>query len=82
MDIQDLSMRDIATIEKLSQMSISQMGEDTMPKGRMLAAMYYVTMHKEDDEFTFDMALDTPMSELNGFLDMGAEDEEDESKSI
>ena len=80
MDIENLSMRDIATIEKLSGLSIDQMGTDGMPKGRMLAAMYFAMKHKEDESFSFDTALDTPMSELNGFL--GMEEEEDTSKSM
>lgn len=81
MNIENLSMRDVATIEKLSGLAIDQLGDPGAPKGRLFAAMMYVIKKKEDDTFTFDMALDTPMNDLNDFLGVEDEDEEDSSKS-
>lgn len=78
MNLDSLTMRDVATIESLSGLSISELDNEETPKGKLFAAMVFVIKKKDDKKFTFDDALDMPMSELTTLLG-GADDTDSKS---
>ncbi|WP_084130312.1 hypothetical protein [Demequina sp. NBRC 110055] len=78
-DINSLTLGEIATIEDLSGASISTLGEDETPKGKMLAAMAMIAKRRNGDPtFKFGDALALSMTEATELLGIGTEDEEGE----
>ena len=73
--INRLTLGDVAMVEELSGMSIASMGDEDAPKGKLLAALAYVTKRKSEKDFTFQDALNLTMDEVTEII--GLDDEED-----
>jgi hypothetical protein len=71
-----LSMREIATIEELSGLPIGALSDDEAPKGRALAALAFVVKHREDASFTWNDAQDLTMSDVTALIGSDDADEE------
>jgi hypothetical protein len=72
-----LSMREIATIEELSGLPISTYSNDEAPKGLALAALAFVVKHRENSSFTWNDAQDLTMADVTALI--GLDDAEEES---
>lgn len=66
--LQKMTLGEVATVEKLSGLSIVDVGEPGTPLGKFMAAIAYVWRKRTDPGFTFEDALNLPMDELNGLL--------------
>lgn len=73
-DITRLTLGEVAEIEDLTGRSIDAFTDDTAPKGKALAALYYVFKKREDKEFTFKQALEATFEDVNDFLGLDVED--------
>ena len=76
--IERLTVGDIAIVEEHSGISISALGDEDTPKGKMLAALAFVIKRKENKDFTFADALNLTMREATDIL--GLEDDEEDPK--
>lgn len=63
MNINDLTLAEIADVERLSGRSIATLGDDDTPRGKMLQALVYVIKRKENANFKFEEAGNIPMGE-------------------
>jgi hypothetical protein len=69
LDINTLTLGEIAVLEKLSGLSIDQMGEDDTPKGDLLAAMVVLVKKRSGEPtFTFKQAQAMPMARVGSAL--------------
>lgn len=75
LDITKLTLGEVAKIEELSDMPISALGDEDRPKGKALAALFFVAKRREDPKFTWNQALDVPSDEATAFLGLGDEEE-------
>lgn len=76
--MQKLTVGDVAAVEDLCGLSISNIGDESSPKGKMLAAMVFVIRKKQDKDFTFNDALEMQFEEVTQFL--GLDEAEDDPK--
>ena len=51
-DVDDLTIDDIETIEEMTGMPIDKLGDPTMPKGKMLRALAFVKARRTDPTAT------------------------------
>lgn len=73
--VENLTLGEISALESLSGLSVSELGNNSAPRGKMLAAMSYV--HKRRNGFplfTFNEALGLTITEANELL--GLDDDE------
>jgi hypothetical protein len=73
-DIDSLTLGEVAKVESLSGLSISQIAEDEKPKGLALAALVFVFKRREDPEFTWNKAQDVTVTEAQEYLEGAAAD--------
>lgn len=71
-----LSMREIATIEELSGQPIGALSDEESPKGLQFAALAFIVKHREDPEFTWNDAQDLTMSDVSSLIGIAEEVEE------
>ena len=57
-DIQDLTVGEVIEIEDLTGLPLDALGQDDKPKGRMLAALAYISKKRTTPDFTWEMAMD------------------------
>jgi len=74
-DATKLTLGEIEKVEDISRLSIDQIGEDGVPKARMLAALVYVVKRREDPTFQFDQAREFTQDEALQLI--GGDDEGD-----
>ncbi|GMA34742.1 hypothetical protein [Demequina litorisediminis] len=78
-DIENLTLGEIATIEDLAGASISTLGEDETPKGKMLAAMAMIAKRRNGfPDFKWNDAITLTMTEATEVLGLGDTETEDE----
>lgn len=83
LDISKLTLGEIDKIETLSGQSISSVGEDASPKGKLLAALAFVIKRREQmrngepPSFTWNDALDLGFEDAQKLLGMGGDSNED-----
>lgn len=77
LDISTLTLAEIAHLEKMSGLSVDQMGEDETPKGDLLAAMVVIVKKRNGEPtFTFKQAQQLGMAEVKEiFSEVEAPDE-------
>lgn len=69
MNIKDLTIGEIAKVEELSGLSVSNMGDADAPKAKLMAAMAYVVKRREDPKFKFEDALNMKMAEIDAIVE-------------
>lgn len=74
-DINTLTLGEVAKVEDLSGLPIGSFAEDEKPKGRALAALAFVWHRRSNPKFTFNEALALSFTEAKEIL--GIEDEDD-----
>lgn len=71
LDINRLTLGEVAKVEELSGMPISAIGDDERPKGNALAALAFVAKRREDPKFTWNQAQGLTLDEAQDILGMG-----------
>lgn len=51
-DVEDLTINDIETIEDMTGMPIDKLGDPNMPKGKMLRALAFIKARRTDPDAT------------------------------
>lgn len=67
-DIEHLTLGEIAQLEDLSGMSLSEFSDDKAPKAKFLIAMAYLAKRREDPAFSFSQAEAMTLTDLNAVL--------------
>lgn len=80
-DIDKLTLGEVATVEKLSGLSIAAIGDDDAPKGAALAALAYITKKREVPGFTWSQAQDLTFAQAQEILGLEDDDEDDAESS-
>jgi len=80
MDIQKLTIGEVAKVEELSGLPISALGDENKPKGKLLVALVYVIKRREDDSFRPHDAEKFTMEEVEAILGLNAQEDEDDPK--
>ena len=70
-DINKLTLGEVAKIEELSGQPISAIGNDDAPKGLALAALAFVAKRREDPAFTWNAAQGLTFDEAQAILGLG-----------
>lgn len=68
LDIEKLTLGEVATIERLSGLSVSTISADDSPKGLMMAALCFVAKRRDGDPITWNDAQDLTMDQANDIL--------------
>lgn len=78
-DINKLTLGEVAKIEELSGMPISAIGDEDRPKGLAMAALAFIAKRREDPSFSWNAAQNLGLEEANAILGIGtpAGDEEE-----
>jgi len=77
LDVERLTMGEIATVEKLSGLPIDALGDEDAPKGNLLAALAMIAKRRNGDPgFKWGDALGLTMPQVSEIL--GIEDDDDE----
>ena len=63
--ISRLTLGEVAAVEELSGLSMTEIGEPGVPLGKFMAAVAYVIRKRTDPEFTFADALNLRMDDLD-----------------
>lgn len=80
-DLNNLTLGEIAFIEDSSGQPIAAIGDDSTPKGSALAALATVAKRRSGEPtFTLNAALALTLTEVNDLLGLDAEETEDEGK--
>lgn len=78
LDITKLTLGEVAKIEELSGMSVAAIGDEERPKGRALAAMYFIAKRRDGDpKFTWNQAQEVPFDEAMAYLGFTEEEAAD-----
>jgi hypothetical protein len=72
-DLSQLTLGEVATLEKLGEVPITAFGGDDVPMGRPLAAMLMIHRRRNGEPTaTFNAALATPIAEARAVLGLDA----------
>jgi hypothetical protein len=80
MDIQKLTIGEVAKVEELSGLPISALADENKPKGKLLVALVYVIKRREDESFRPHDAEKLTMEEVNDILGLSVDEGEDDPK--
>lgn len=75
MDVNKLTLGEVAKVEELSGQSLRGFGDDTQPMGKMLAALAFVVMRRTDPKFTWNDALGLSIDEAQAAVGFTGDDE-------
>jgi len=64
MNIEDITLAEMAEIEKIADAPISWLSEDDKPKGKLLHALNFVMKKRENPSITMEEAGKTPIAEV------------------
>ncbi len=74
MDIQKLTLGEIARIESIAEAPLANLADDNAPKGALLSALAFVMKRREDPKFTLDQAKELTMLDIEALLADGDSD--------
>lgn len=77
LDINRLTLGEVAKIEELSGQSISAIGDEDAPKGKALAAMAFVAKRRENPKFSWNEATALTFDEANELIGLSTDDEDE-----
>lgn len=66
--IDHLTLGELAQLEELSGVSMTEMSDPSAPKAKFLTALAYLAKRRDDPSFTFSQAEVLTVAELNGVL--------------
>lgn len=73
-NIESLTLGEVAKVEELSGLPISAIGEDDKPKGLALAALAFVAKRREDPKFSWNAAQSLNLDEAQKLLGLDEEE--------
>lgn len=73
MDINSLTVGEVARIEQLASAPIGALADDNKPKGLLMAAFAFVVKYRTNPEFTWDEALNLSLTDVNALLGLDAD---------
>lgn len=76
MDINKLTIGEIATVEDIAKLPIAALGDESKPKGKLLIALAYVINKRTNPKYTQADAETLTMEEMTDLLGMNEEDKE------
>lgn len=76
-DVNKLTLGEVAKIEELSGQPISAIGDDDKPKGLALAALAFVAKRREDKAFSWNAAQELTFDEAQAILGLNQDDDEE-----
>jgi len=68
-DISELTVGEIKEIEELTGMPLDALGQADKPKGKMLAALAFVSKRRENPKFTWEDALELKITTSQSDVD-------------
>jgi hypothetical protein len=68
-DISELTVGEIIEIEELTGMPLDALGQADKPKGKMLAALAFVSKRRENPKFTWEDALELKITTSQSDVD-------------
>lgn len=74
MNVNKMTLGEIAKVEELSGISINEIGASSKPQAKAMAALVFVLKRREDQGFTFNDAMNLDMDEVNSILGIGDEE--------
>ena len=74
-DISELTVGEIKEIEELTGMPLDALGQADKPKGKMLAALAFVSKRRENPKFTWEDALELKITTSQTEVDPSEGDE-------
>ena len=74
-DILELTVGEIIEIEELTGMPLDALGQADKPKGKMLAALAFVSKRRENPKFTWEDALELKITTSQTDVDPSEGDE-------
>ncbi len=74
-DISELTVGEIIEIEELTGMPLDALGQADKPKGKMLAALAFVSKRRENPKFTWEDALELKITTSQTEVDPSEGDE-------
>lgn len=78
MDIQNLTLGEIATVERISGRGVATLGDAEAPRGELLAALAFVIKKRENPKYTLEQAKELTMTDIEELLGDGESDEKKE----
>lgn len=75
-DVNSLTLGEVAAVENLSGVAIDQLGEAGVPKGKLYAALVFVMNKRHNPEYTFEDALNMDMTALAELFSADADPKE------
>ena len=76
MDINKLTIGEIATVEDMAGLPIGALGDPEKPKGKLMVALAYVINKRSNPKYTKFEAEQLTMDEITDLLGAGEESEE------
>ena len=74
-DISELTVGEIIEIEELTGMPLDALGQADKPKGKMLAALAFVSKRRDNPKFTWEDALELKITTSQSEVDPSEGDE-------
>ena len=69
MNVNELTLGDVAEVEELSGQPLAALGDSNAPKGKLMVALAWIIKRKEDPKFTYEHAKKLTMDEIEGLFD-------------
>ena len=73
MDLNNLTLGEVARIEEISGLPMAAMADEAQPKGKQLAAVAFVLMKRDDKTYTMKQAEELTMAEVMELLGKASE---------
>jgi hypothetical protein len=74
MKLEDITLAEMAEIEKKANAPIAWLSDDDKPKALLLQALNWVIQKRTNPNFTFDDAGKTPLLEINNLIEVDVEE--------
>lgn len=75
LDLNDLTLGEVAEVESLSGLPFDAIASDDKPKGKALAALAFVAKRREDKTYKFNEAMGLKFSDIAELIDFGNSDD-------
>ncbi len=70
MNVNELTLGDVAEVEELSGQPLSSLGDPNAPKGKLMIAVAWIIKRKEDPKFTYEHAKRLTMDEIESLFEV------------
>lgn len=81
MNIESLTLGEVAKVEELGKAPITNLGSEDKPQGLLMAALAFVIKRREDPKFTFNDAMNMSYEDIAELIGGGEEDDDEQGKS-